>query len=203
MPSPTKVLVTSLACATAAAGVWFAAGPASAGTLSGTLYREPGSAAARWVAANPADPRTQVIPDRIASQPASHWLSNFNLSTIQSEVAGYVGAAAAAGQLPVLTLYGIPNRDCGGASAGGAPDLAQYRTWVDRIATGIAGRTTVVVLEPDSIALQTCLSSSEIAARNQALHTATQTLKAAGAKVYLDAGHSTWNSAADAAGRLV
>ena len=203
MPSPTKVLATSLACAVAAAGVWFAAGPAAAGTLTGALYREPGTAAARWVAANPADPRTPVIRDRIASQPASHWLSTFNLATIESEVSGYVGAAAAAGRLPVLTLYGIPNRDCGGASAGGAPDLTQYQTWVGNIARGIAGRTTVAILEPDSIALQTCLSASEIAARNQALHTATQTLKAAGAKVYLDAGHSTWNSAADAAGRLV
>ena len=203
MPSPRRVLVPPLACAVAAAAVWFAAGPAAAGTLTGALYRESDTPATRWVAANSSDPRTPVIRDRIASQPASHWLSNFNLSTVQSEVSGYVGAAAAAGKLPVLTLYGIPNRDCGGASAGGAPDLNTYQTWVQGIARGIGGRTTVAVLEPDSIALQTCLSSSEIAARNQALHTATTTLKGAGAKVYLDAGHSTWNSASEAAARLV
>jgi endoglucanase len=195
------VLTTALV---SAAAVGFTAGTASAGTLTGTFYREPDTTAvARWVAANPNDSRTPVIRTKIASQPASHWLSVFNLSTIESEVAGYVGAAAAAGQLPVLTAYGIPNRDCGGASAGGAPNLTQYQTWVAGIARGIGGRTTIVVLEPDSIALQTCLSAGEIDARNQALRTATQTLRAAGAKVYLDAGHSAWNSAADQAGRLV
>jgi endoglucanase len=120
-------------------------------------------------------------------------------------VAGYVGGANAVGQIPALTVYGIPNRDCGGASAGGAPDLTQYQTWITNIARGLGGQTVLLLLEPDSIALQTCLSSTEIAARDAALRTATQTLKAANpnAKVYLDAGHSTWNSAADQAGRLV
>jgi endoglucanase len=33
-------------------------------------------------------------------------------------------AAAAKGQVPVLVAYDIPNRDCGGASAGGAPTIA-------------------------------------------------------------------------------
>ena len=45
----------------AAAGVvavtaWVATGPAAAGTLAGTLYRDPNSAVVRWVAANPNDP---------------------------------------------------------------------------------------------------------------------------------------------------
>jgi endoglucanase len=52
--------------------------------------------------------------------------------------------------------------------------------------------------------LQTCLNSADLAARNQALSTAVQTIKAANpnAKVYLDGGHSTWNSATDQANRL-
>ena len=193
----------SVVCATAAAGVWFTAGTANAGTLTGSFYREPsGTAVARWVAANPNDSRAAVIRDRIASQPATRWLSNFNVSTVESEVSGYVGAAVSAGRLPALTLYGIPNRDCGGASAGGAAELAAYQAWVNNIDPGLTGRTTVVILEPDSLALLTCLNSGEIAARSQALATATRTLKAAGAKVYLDAGHSAWNSAAEQASRL-
>ena len=207
-PRPRRRLTTvalATACATAAAAVWFSTGTASAGTLSGALYREPGTAVARWVAANPNDSRTAVIRDKVASQPASHWLSAFNIGTVQSEVTTYVNAANAVGQIPVLTLYGIPNRDCGGASAGGAADLTQYQTWVGNIARGLGGQTVIVILEPDSIALQTCLSASEITARDQALRTATQTLKAANGntKVYLDGGHSTWNSAAEQAGRLV
>jgi endoglucanase len=42
----------------------------------------------------------------------------------------------------------IPNRDCGGASAGGAPDFNAYRTWVQRFAAGLGNRTAVVLLEP-------------------------------------------------------
>ena len=116
-----------------------------------------------------------MIRDKIASQPAAHWLSTFNLGTVQSEVSAYVGGANAAGQIPVLAVYGITNRDCGGASAGGAPDLNQYQTWIGDIAQGLGSQTVIVVLEPDSIALQTCLSASDITARDQALHTATQT----------------------------
>jgi endoglucanase len=200
----TTVLTASAACLTAAAAVWLTTGTADAGTISGSLYRDPDTAVARWVAANPGDSRTAVIRDKIASQPAAHWVSSFNLSTVQSEVSTYVGGAEAAGQIPVLAVYGITDRDCGGASAGGAPDLTQYQTWIGDIARGLGSRTVIVVLEPDSIALQTCLSASDISARDQALHTATQTLKAANtnAKVYLDGGHSAWNSAGEQANRL-
>src|SRR3954471_11759652 len=122
--SPRRRLTTAVlaaACATAAAGAWaLAGGTASAGTVSGALYRDPDTAVARWVSANPNDSRTAVIRDKVASQPASRWLSNFNVGTVQAEVSSYVGAANAAGQIPQLTVYGIPNRDCGGASAGGA-----------------------------------------------------------------------------------
>ncbi|WP_436520992.1 glycoside hydrolase family 6 protein [Actinoplanes sp. HUAS TT8] len=198
-------LTAAAAGATVAAGaVLVTGGTAEAGTISGALYRDTGTAVARWVAANPNDSRTAVIRDKIASQPASRWFANFNLSTIGSEVSSYVGAANAANQIPVLTAYAIPNRDCGGASAGGAPDLGQYQNWINAVAANLGNRTAIVILEPDSLALQTCLSAGEITARDQALATATRTLKAANpnAKVYLDAGHSAWNSASEQAGRL-
>lgn len=204
--SPLRALAATAACTTVAvAGIWLATGTASAGTISGTLYRDTGTPADRWLAANAGDSRAAVIRDRIASQPATRWLSNFNISTVGGEVAAYVNAANAAGQIPALTVYGITNRDCGGASSGGAPDLNQYQTWVGNIARSLGDRTVIINLEPDSIALLTCLSSGEIAARNQALRTATQTLKAGNpnAKVYLDGGHSAWNSASEQASRLV
>ncbi|HEY2674955.1 MAG TPA: glycoside hydrolase family 6 protein [Rugosimonospora sp.] len=186
------------------AGAWFATGPASAGSISGSLYRDPNSQVARWVAANPNDSRTPVIRDKVASQPAAYWLSSFNPTTVQSEVSTFVGAASAANQIPVLSVYEITNRDCGGASAGGAPSLAQYQTWISSFTAGLGGRQVIVVLETDAIALQTCLSASDVTARDQALATAVQTIKAAdsGAKVYLDGGHSAWNSASDQANRL-
>jgi endoglucanase len=200
---PALFAAGTVGCAVTA-GVWFATGPASAGTISGTLYRDPTSQVVRWVASNPNDSRTAVIRDKIASQPQARWLSSFNPSTVQSEVSTYVGGANASGQIPVLSVYEIPNRDCGGASAGGAPDLGQYQSWVSSFAQGLGNQTVIIILETDALALQTCLSASDVAARDQALATATQTIKAANgnAKVYLDGGHSAWNSASEQANRL-
>ncbi|WP_433200816.1 glycoside hydrolase family 6 protein [Dactylosporangium sp. CS-047395] len=192
------------ACVAFAAG-WYVVGSAAAGTLSGTLYRDPDSQVVRWVAANQGDSRMPVIRDKIASQSQARWMANFNISTIQSEVSSFVGAANAVNQVPVLTSYAIPNRDCGGASAGGAPDLNQYQQWIGGYARGLGSRTVIVIMETDALALQTCLSSSEVQQRAQAISTAVQTLKSANpnAKVYLDGGHSAWNSASEQGSRLV
>jgi endoglucanase len=183
---------------------WLATGSASAGTLSGNLYRDPNSAVATWVAANSGDSRMPSIRDKIASQPAAHWLSSFNMSTVQSEVSTYIGNANTAGQVPVLSVYEITNRDCGGASAGGAPDLTQYQNWISSFSSALGTRLVIIILETDSLALTTCLDGNALAARNSAISTAVQTIKSrnANAKVYLDGGHSAWNAAADQATRL-
>ncbi|MGI5240173.1 glycoside hydrolase family 6 protein [Dactylosporangium sp. CA-139066] len=205
-PRRRRVVAAAAASASVAfAAGWFVIGSASAGTLSGTLYRDPASQAVRWVSANPNDSRMPVIRDKIASQSQARWMANFNLSTVQSDVSSFVGAANAVNQVPVLTTYAIPNRDCGGASAGGAPDLNQYQQWISGYSKGLGSRTVIVIMETDALALQTCLSSTEVQQRDQAISTAVQTLKAGNpnAKVYLDGGHSAWNSASDQGSRLV
>ncbi|MEV5709519.1 glycoside hydrolase family 6 protein [Actinoallomurus sp. NPDC052274] len=198
----TAIATTAVACSAVTAGL--VTGNARAGTLSGTLYRDPTTQVVRWVEANPNDARTPVIRDKIASQPQAHWLSAFNPSTVTSEVSGVVNAANSANQIPVLSVYEIPNRDCGGASAGGAPDYTQYQQWISNFAPGIGNRTVIVILETDALALQTCLSGSDVAARDQAIAQAIQKIKNAdpNAKVYLDGGHSAWNSATEQGSRL-
>ncbi|WP_034593700.1 glycoside hydrolase family 6 protein [Hamadaea tsunoensis] len=178
---------------------------AYAGSLTGTFYKDPSSKVLQWLAANPNDSRAQLIRDRIASQPQGRWFASWNPSTIQSEVSGYVSGANNAGQIPLAIVYEIPNRDCGGASAGGAPDQNQYKSWIDSFATGLGTRTAVVLLEPDSVSLTTCLSSTDLSARNASLSYAVSSIKShnPSAKVYLDGGHSAWNSAGDQANRLV
>jgi endoglucanase len=190
----------------AATAAWIATGSASAGTLAGTLYRDPNSAVVKWVAANPNDSRVGPIRDKIASQPAAHWLANFNISTAASEASGIINAANGLNQVPVLSVYEITNRDCGGASAGGAPDLNQYQQWISAFSTGLGNRLVIIILETDALALQTCLSVPDgVNARDAAISQAVQTIKGANpnAKVYLDGGHSAWNSAGDQASRLV
>jgi endoglucanase len=198
--------VAGMALVAAAIGQAVAGVPARAGSIpAGTqFYVDPNSQAARWVAANPGDSRASAINGRIAQVPAGIWFSSYSPSTVTSSVSAVTSAAKAAGQTPVLVVYEIPNRDCGGASAGGAPDLTSYGNWVRGFAAGLDNAPVVVILEPDSLALQTCLSTSDVAARDGAIAQAVTTIKGAdaSAKVYLDAGHSAWNSAADQASRL-
>jgi endoglucanase len=181
-----------------------AAAPSASAALSGTLFKETTTKVSTWLAANKTDSRYTTINNSVASQPAARWFSAYSPSTIQSEVTGYVNAANSAGKVPQLVAYMIPKRDCGDLSAGGAPNISSYNTWVSNFSKGLGSKMLIVILEPDSLALQTCLTSSEVTARDNALSAAVSTIKSANpnAKVYLDAGHSSWNSASEAANRL-
>jgi endoglucanase len=186
--------------AAAALSVSSLATPANA-EITGTLYAAPNSAS-NWVAANPNDSRAAVIRDKIVGKPVAIWLTRPDIGITQSTIASTISAAG--GAVPQFVLYTIPNRDCGGASAGGFQDLGSWNNWVQGVASAIGNATVVLIVEPDSLALQTCLNASEATARGNAIANAVRTLKstAPNAKVYLDAGHSSWNPANVAASRL-
>ncbi|MFD5429951.1 glycoside hydrolase family 6 protein [Streptomyces sp. NPDC127084] len=170
----------------------------------GLLYRHPDSQVIDWVRAHRGDPRRALIEARIAAQPAAVWFAVHNPGEITREVRTVTSGAVTAGRVPVLVPYAIPDRDCGGASQGGAPDLDAYGRWMEEFADGLGSAPVIVILEPDSLALSDCLSDADRAARNAALARASRTLKAANprAKVYFDAGHSGWHSPAAMAGLL-
>ncbi|MEV0741377.1 glycoside hydrolase family 6 protein [Streptomyces sp. NPDC050549] len=171
--------------------------PRRTATVSPRLYRHPESQVLDWVRDHPDDPRTEVIESRIADRPAAVWFADFTPSTITSRVRAVTSGAAAQGRVPVVVPYAIPDRDCGGASEGGASDFAAYDGWIDNFAAGLGSREVVVILEPDSIAQSDCLDDTQRAERFQALARAGRVLKAADpqARVYYDAGHSDWNPA--------
>ncbi|MGW0589633.1 glycoside hydrolase family 6 protein [Streptosporangium sp. NPDC002607] len=169
------------------------------------FYVDPETSAAKWVAANAGDYRAPVIRDRIAAVPQARWYTTTNTSTIRGQVSSFVGAAAGAGKVPILVVYNIPNRDCSGASTGGAPNHTAYRQWIDELAAGLQGRPASIILEPDVLPIMTnCMSSSQQQETNASMAYAGKKLKAASssAKVYYDIGHSGWLSASDAAARL-
>ena len=198
----------ALAAATALAVPLGAAGPALAATGSlpanTVFYANPNSGVEQWIAANPTDSREPAIAAKIASQPQGIWFTTYNPTTIASQVSAIATAASAKGQVPVLVMYEIPNRDCGGASAGGAPTIADYETWAAAFASGLGSASAVVLVEPDSLALQTCLSSSDVTARDGAIAYAGHVLHAddPNAHVYFDGGHSDWNPPAQQAAAL-
>ncbi|WP_189711114.1 glycoside hydrolase family 6 protein [Streptomyces phaeofaciens] len=178
--------------------------PQAAAVSSARLYHHPDSQVVDWVREHPDDPRRAVVESRIANRPAAVWFTEYAPGTLTSRVRAVTSGAAAQGRVPVLVAYAIPDRDCGGASEGGAPDLGAYDGWIDRFAAGLGSRETVVILEPDSVAQADCLDEEQRAARFASLARAGRVLRAANpkARVYYDAGHSRWNTPAQQAALL-
>ncbi|UXI77770.1 glycoside hydrolase family 6 protein, partial [Streptomyces vinaceusdrappus] len=163
-----------------------------------------GSQGLAWGRAHPDDPRRDVIRSRIADHPAAVWFADHTPSTITSRVRAVTSGGAAEGRVPVVVPYAIPDRDCGGHSEGGAPDLDAYDDWIDLFAAGLGSGEVVVVLEPDSVSQAECLPERERADRFASLARAGRVLKEANprARVYYDAGHSGWHAPAKQAGWL-
>jgi endoglucanase len=176
----------------------------TAGAGSAQLYRYPESQVLDWVRSHRDDPRRSVIESRIADRPAAVWFADFTPSNITARVRAVTSGGSAQGSVPIVVPYAIPQRDCGGASEGGAADLGAYDGWIDKFAAGLGSGEVIVILEPDAIAQSDCLSAGERADRFASLARAGRVLKAANpkARVYYDAGHSDWNSAAKQASLL-
>jgi endoglucanase len=114
-----------------------------------------------------------------------------------------VDDAASKNQTPIMVVYNIPARDCGGYSSGGSNSPESYKSWVRSFAKGVGNRSAYVILEPDAIPGADCLSENNRQVRYDLLKDAVGVLKAgSGTKVYIDAGHCNWKSVDETADRL-
>jgi len=152
-----------------------------------------------WRWSRPAD---AMQMEKIAAQPTAMWLGAWSGDVARS-VDERVGRSQAVGALPLLVLYNIPQRDCGGQSAGGSASADAYRQWVRAVAQGIGARPAAVIVEPDALALLPCLSAADQQTRLALLRDAVDVLSALPrVAVYLDAGHGNWVGADAMAQRL-
>lgn len=186
------------------------AGTSAAGT---TVHQLPNPLAARPFYP---DPRTwaawAVLTNRstavdvgvLARTPQARWFGDWTpTSSVAQQVRSYIAAAADVKSMPVMVLYAIPFRDCGGFSAGGFSTSGQYASWIHQVVLGISARPVAVILEPDALAGEDCLGAAARTTRNAMLKNAVQQLSAdAGTAVYIDGGHSRWLGAAELASRL-
>lgn len=132
---------------------------------------------------------------KLAQVPQSRWFTGGSPRQVRRDVKDLVDRAA--GTLPVLVAYNVPNRDCSQYSAGGAKNARAYRRWIDAFARGIGDRPAAVILEPDALAglcgkHRLANLRAAVARLKQLPSTAT----------YVDAGHSNWEPAATMAKRL-
>jgi len=140
--------------------------------------------------------------DKIARYVQAEWLGDWN-ADVEAAVDERVTKLTAAGAFPVLVAYNIPQRDCGGHSAGGTDDAAAYRAWIRSFAAGIGSRRAVVILEPDALAAIDCLSAADQRRRFELLAEAVRVLAGhTGVVTYIDAGHPAWRPASEMASKL-
>jgi endoglucanase len=136
----------------------------------------------------------------IANTPTAYWMDNISTPAVDAK---YIADAQAAGTMPILALYGIPNRDCGSFAAGGFSSAAAYRGWIDGVASAIGSGPATVILEPDALAMADCLSGDQRQERFDLIRYAVDTLtRNPATAVYVDAGHPRWVGVEDMAGRL-
>lgn len=169
--------------------------------LGRPLYVDPNSSAAWAMARYPATaPYIKVI----ANTPQARWYGDWiPTAQLTKSVDGYVASAFQAGKLPVLVIYAIPFRDCGGFSAGGLAGVSEYSAWIQAFRAGLGGRPVAVVLEPDALTSADCLPATAKQNRLKLLRDAVTELTADGSTaLYIDGGHSRWLSASDLADRL-
>ena len=140
--------------------------------------------------------------DPIGLTPMARWVSEawFPIRTVQKQVRSYARKANRAHKTPVVAIYAIPARDCGGYSAGGFGHR-DYKKWVSRVAAGLRGKHAIAILEPDALGhLGDCGGQGN---RTGLLEYATKKLTKADVWVYIDAGHSAWVKPHTMAKRLI
>ena len=166
------------------------------------LYVDPNSTARRQAETlRRSRPQDAALLQMIAKQPTARWLGDW-ARDIRAEVDAAVSTITRGGALPVFVAYNIPGRDCGHYSAGGARGSDAYRRWIRDFATGLRGRSAIVILEPDALAGMDCLKPDAQKDRLALLANAVAELKKQNASVYIDAGNARWKSAEVMAARL-
>ena len=124
------------------------------------------------------------------------WITDYyQESTVRADVRRYVARALKAKKTPLLSVYNIPDRDCGLYSSQDEQiSDAYYRSWVTQVAAGLKGSKSIVVLEPDALPFIDNPQCTGRGDRVGLLRYAVKRLTTAGAWVYIDAGHSGWQA---------
>lgn len=95
------------------------------------------------------DSKLKKLYYQIAATPTAVWFDGTGRYE-DSTLSRLMSRANAAGKTPIITVYGIPNRDCGSYSAGGHKTAESYKNWIDRMSRTIGNSDAVIIVEPDA-----------------------------------------------------
>lgn len=157
-------------------------------------------AAARAADGSPEQHAAQFLSE----QPTAVWLTPEGdpVDAVGERIAHLAAEARGQSGRVAVVVYGLPERDCGGQSAGGLDDDA-YIEWTHAIGDALqnaADVSPIVILEPDSLALAP--ECGNVAERVGQLGAAVDALASEATWIYLDGGHSDWLPADRMAGLI-
>lgn len=169
------------------------------------LWVDPDSQAARAARALAATrPDDAAALEWLARRPQATWLGPWlgSASGLAAHARRTVAAATDSRALATLVLYALPARSCHFEARD--QELARsYRARVRALADAVGRRPALIVVEPDAVAEWRCLPPAQRAQRIALLRYAVARLTALpAARVYLDAGHPSWQPASAMARRL-
>ncbi|MBW9110981.1 glycoside hydrolase family 6 protein [Microbacterium ureisolvens] len=143
----------------------------------------------------------QAAARYLSEQPTAVWLTPEAdpLDVVGERIAALADEARDQSARTAVVVYGLPERDCGGHSAGGL-DGEAYIEWTRAIGDALrtaADTAPIVILEPDSLALAP--ECGNIDERVAQLSAAVEAIAGDSTWIYVDGGHSNWLPAAEMA----
>ncbi len=156
-----------------------------------SLYVDPGSPAAQWLAANPGSPLADEIAATVVPYPAAVWLRAGEPRQAAEQVADLVARAAADGTTPVVVSAAPGLSGCEPALAGAPAGDSPVTRWYEAVASAIGDGQVIVVVEPFALGRLSCVrDDAERRERLDAVARAVDQLgeSAPQARVYLGGG---------------
>jgi len=143
----------------------------------------------------------QAAARYLSAQPTAIWLTPEGdpVDAVGDRIAHLAAEARAQSARIAVVVYGLPERDCGGHSAGGL-DADAYLEWTRAIGDALrdaASASPIVILEPDSLALAP--ECGNVAERVEQLSGAVAAIASENTWIYVDGGHSNWLPAGEMA----
>ncbi|HEY8597205.1 MAG TPA: glycoside hydrolase family 6 protein [Thermomicrobiales bacterium] len=192
------VLVAALMLSALPQGIWGGGAEAAGNPFAGIKWfrHDPQSPVEQkmqeWRASRPGD---ADMLNYIAQEQTVDWIGGwFDDNTMAFHVNNRINDYERAGGLPIMAVYNVPNRDCGGFSQGGATNGDQYRAWIERFARAINGRRIILLVEPDGLTVTDCLGQAGTQERFALISYAVGVFKRnPNAAVYIDGGDNNRN----------
>jgi len=136
----------------------------------------------------------------VSKQPIATWYTDRIDDT--TSLANTIFSKCSGSARPTVVVYGLPNKDCGGYSAGGNnKNAADYKKFIQKLADVAGQKPAVYILEPDAVGLLDQCGATNGYADN--IKVALDILgQNTNADIYMDVGYWTLSSGSQASSVL-